>query len=195
MDPKENITKTVEFDANSQPFGHEQPRFRKVVEGLFNEDVISHRLTDSQKELFELRFLKDKSFEEIASEVNKNVEEIEMLRNRCVENLAETFENCGVDLQDIFEEKDLVKKLEQGHGKILESFEKWIKQGIFTDEEVGIVKYYSRIFNGLGDHDSLVNFLYGNSFSDKNPLREGDNIKEIRRIVSKATKYFYAKHF
>jgi predicted DNA-binding protein YlxM (UPF0122 family) len=193
MDLEKDIVPKTEFDPNYQPFGHEQQKFRELVTSVFNEEAISTRLTDSQKEVLELRFLKDKSFGEISSEVGKNEEDVKKTRSRGVENLDYIFELCGFNMKNVFEEKDVLNKLRVGHKKILESFERWKEKGIFTEEEIEITKYYSKIFNGLGDKDSNTENIFQNGVSGKNKLREGDDIKKVNQIVRKTNRYFWVK--
>ncbi len=195
MDSKEDIVKKTEFDPYFQPFGHEQPKFIDVVEKVFSEPLVSEKFTDSQKEVFALRFPKDKSYKEISVELGIPVEEVEEIRDRGVKNLFSIFFDCDIDLQNIFEEEDLVKKIKDGYQDILNSFDKWLKQGIFTEYEVEVTKHYSKNFNGLGNKDLPVEDIMASGISERAKLRDGDDRRKVREIVRNTTRFFYAKHF
>ncbi len=195
MDLKEDIVKKTEFDPQFQPFAHEQLKFRELVSSILDQEAVSSRLTDSQKEFLDLRFVQDKSFGEIASEIDLVEEKVKDMRLRNIENLSYILELCDVKMDNVFEEKNILDKLEVGHQKISESFDRWQQKGIFTKDEVEIMKYYSKIFNGLGDKDSNTESLFYNGVSSKNKFREGDDFKKVNEVVRKLNRYFWAKHF
>lgn len=198
MDLEKDIVPKVSFDPKFQPFGHEQKKFITLVETVVDNDAVVSRSTDLQKKLFKFRFLEDKSYKEIASEMNCDVEKAEEIRERSVNNLLYIFEICKVDMSNVFDIKkdELKDQLTKGHEEILKKFEDFVKEGVLDQKDVEIAKKYSRIFNGLGDKDLDLNIVFGGGLSDNGERLENKdgNIAKITKRLRRVERVFHSKY-
>jgi predicted DNA-binding protein YlxM (UPF0122 family) len=198
MDLEKDIVPKVSFNPEFQPFGHEQRKFINLVEAVVDTEAVSSRTTDLQKEMLQLRFLEDKSYKEIAGEMNLDVEEVEKTRNRSVKNLYYIFDVCKIDIPNMFDLKleELKAQLTKGHEEIFKRFENFIDLGLITKDDFKIAKSYSQIFNGLGNDDPNINF-FGGGLSDNGDMikNEKGNISKTMEKLRRIERLFYSKHF
>ncbi len=199
MDLEKDIVPKVPFNPESQPFGHEQKKIIDLVEAVVDNEAVSSRTTDLQKEIFKYRFLEDKSYKEIADEMNYEEQEVEEIRNRSVKNLYYIFKICKIDIPNMFDItlEELKAQLTKGHEEIFKRFEDFVKNGVISKEDFEIAKSYSQIFNGLGDKDLDVNLVLGGGLSDNGEVikNEKGNVSKIAKRLRRVERIFHPKHF
>ena len=139
------------FDEISKFVDSHEPELREIVGDLIEEDFFLDRLTENQECALRWYYVDCKTDDEIAQKLNIDLGDALKLQDSAIEEIRYLGRLC--DIENIFEEENLVEKLKKGHEEILE-YMKYFEEKFGKDHAERITSF-TGVVGGEGNRKSL----------------------------------------